>query len=207
VSETAENSEQTDQAGEIQLVEPQPLPAAFKRRRGHIRTETITVPQIETFLTTLADTGLHQHSCDVAVIGYNTILRLRKEDEDFKEMYEEAMTHYRESLHREAERRAKYGWDEPVFSQRLGTQIGTVRKYDTRLMELMLKRHIPEFREKFEGEIKVTGGVLVAPVSCVSPEDWEREHGQRKLRLFADDPQGMLPENQEATNAADQGKQ
>lgn len=169
--------------------EPAPFPQAIKTRRGFLRLEHVEVKHIEDFLDVLADTGLKKNSAERAGLSYMTVLRLEKQDEEFKTMVHEAMESYRESLQREAHRRAVDGWDEPVFSQKLGTQIGTVRKYDSKLLELMLKRHVPEFREKFEGEIKVTGGVLVAPLAAATAEDWAAKFGGDHIQEYSTQPQ------------------
>jgi hypothetical protein len=170
-----------------------PLPAEFKRRRSANHAEDITVEHIERYLQVLSDTGLMNQAAAEAGLSYNTILRLRKLDDVFREYHDEAMEQYKESLVREAHRRAVDGWQEPVFSQRLGTQIGTIQRYDSRLLELMLKRHIPEFREKFEGEIKISGGVLVAPIAPVSPTSWAEQDQGNRLQLYSEEKSGMLP--------------
>jgi hypothetical protein len=173
----------------------QPLPGHIKKRRAHQRAEDVTVERIERFLECLADCGLVMHSADLAGLSWYTIKRLSKQDEDFKGLIDESIERYKDALVREAHRRAVEGWEEPVFSHKTGTQMGTIRKYDSRLLELMLKRHIPEFREKFEGEIKMTGGVLIAPLAPTSPASWAEKHGGEKLENYTDNaPQPQLPE-------------
>jgi hypothetical protein len=178
--------------------QPKPLPTEFRNRRAAMRVEHITVAHIEKFLDNLRKCGLWYESAEACGLAYSTILRLRKQDDEFKEWCDEAMQSYRESLERECHRRAVEGWDEPVFSQRLGTQIGVIRKHDPRLLELMLKRHIPEYREKFEGEIKVTGGVLVAPISPTSAADFEKMFGGEKINLLVEQNSPMLLPDQSA---------
>jgi hypothetical protein len=173
--------------------EPPPLPRYFGDRRKAAFSEPITVQQVEAYLGFLAETGTIKHAANLSGLGYNTVLRLRKVDDDFKAMHEEALEDYRDTLVRECHRRAVEGWEEPVFSQRMGTEIGTVRKYDSRLLELMLKRHIPEFRDKFEGEIKVSGGVLVAPVAASSVEEWKARHANARIELLSPESGGTLP--------------
>lgn len=182
--------------------QPKPLPTHFRTRRSALRIEEITVEHIERFLDNLRTTGLWYESAEACGLSYSTILRLRKQDEEFKEMCEEMMQSYRESLERACHNRAVDGWDEPVFSQRLGTQIGTIRKFDSRLLELMLKRHIPEYREKYEGEIKITGGVLVAPISPASAADFEAQFGGEKLTLLAEQISPKLLPDQSAGGTA-----
>lgn len=175
-----------------------PLPEEFRTRRGQRRLENITVEAIEKFLDTLSQTGLIYKSAEACGLSYITVNRLRKEDSEFKAMVEESMEQYRDLLQAECHRRAVEGWDEPVFSQRLGTMMGTVRKFDPRLLELMLKRHIPEYREKFEGEIKVSGGVLVAPIAPLTMDAFTKQFGGEQLKLEAEN-QALLPPPDSAT--------
>lgn len=173
----------------VEETEPpgEPLPAVFKARRYNMFTEAITVEKIDNFLCRLEQTGLLGQSAQEAGLAFITVKRLQRDDEDFAAYMEDAMNTYRESLEREAHRRAVDGWDEPVFSQKLGCEIGVIRKYDPRLLELMLKRHIPAYREKFEGEIKVTGGVLVAPVTQATVAAWAQQHGGEKIQLLSEE--------------------
>jgi hypothetical protein len=61
----------------------------------------------------------------------------------------------RELRESEAHRRAVDGWDEPVFWK--GKQTGLIRKFDSKLLEMMLKADNPE-RYAEHQEIKHTGG-------------------------------------------------
>lgn len=178
--------------GELMNTTPQPLPKQLVQRRQKVLLEDITVEAVEEFLTNLSRTGLIYESAMKAGLSYPTVNRLKKEDDEFKMYMDEAMEEYRELLQRECHRRAIDGWDEPVFSQRTGQQMGVIRKYDMKLLELMLKRHIPEFREKFEGEIKISGGVLVAPITPASNEDWAAQHGGKRIELVVPE-KSLLP--------------
>lgn len=137
--------------------------------------------ELARFIMELRDTGRVSHSARVAGISYGQANAIRRADKEFATLWEEAMVGFREGLEEAAYTRAVTGWDVPIYSQKTGTLLGHETKYDSRLMELMLKRHIPEYREKFEGEIKVTGGVLVAPVSALSAADWASRHGAERL--------------------------
>lgn len=170
-----------------------PFPTQIKQRRGMRRSENVTTAMIEAFLDNLAQTGLINESSAKAGLSHYTIRRLRKAEEEFEEMIAEAMDDYRELLVREADRRARIGVDEPVYSQKLGVRIGVIRKYSDRLMELMLKRHIPEFRDKFEGEIKVTGGVLISPAVAQSSEEWRARYSGPVLSNYGDEPAALPP--------------
>lgn len=167
------------------------LPNDFAIERKRVLLADITVTSIENFLRQLERTGVVFKSAERAGLSYVTVNRLRKDDPVFAELWAEAMQAYRDSLVEECHRRAIEGWDEPQFSQRLGTQMGVVRKFDSRLLELMLKRHIPEFREQFKGEISISGGVLVAPIAPLNQEDWEAKFGGERLKLLSNEEAGI----------------
>jgi hypothetical protein len=189
-----------------EVIEPEkdpgkPLPAVFRARRRNLLSEEVTEDHIERFLATLAETGVYKRSADASGLSYMTIQRLKRDDEEFQTLCDEALQTYREHLLMQCHQRAFEGWEEPVFSQKLGTEIGRIQRFDSRLAELFLKRHHPEFREKFEGEIKVTGGVLVAPIAPLSAIDWAAQHGGKKIELLANDPPTTLAlPNQEQAN-------
>lgn len=75
-------------------------------------------------------------------------------DPEFAEGYEEAMETYRDALVAEAHRRAVDGVPEPIYYQGARVTEGddkrdaVVLKYSDRMLELLLKRHIPEFRDR-----------------------------------------------------------
>ena len=62
-----------------------------------------------------------------------------------------------------AETRAEEGWDEPVFWR--GVQVGTVRRFDNRLLERMLASRDParfgQAARQGDGGIQVNGGIQV----------------------------------------------
>lgn len=82
----------------------------------------------------------------MAGVGRQTAYRTRDADESFKERWSEHVEAFADQLEQEAKRRAHDGWDEPVFYQ--GQQVGVVRKYSDRMLELMLKATRPaKYRE------------------------------------------------------------
>ena len=78
----------------------------------------------------------------------------RDRDPVFADDWDEAIDFARGAVERELHRRAVEGWNEPVFYQ--GEQVGEVRKYSDRLLELMARGLIPErYRENFKMEASV----------------------------------------------------
>lgn len=74
-------------------------------------------------------------------------------DESFIERLDEALLVYQDKVRVEIDRRAIEGWEEPVFGSvgfkedRRTEQVGSVRKYSDRLLELRAKASLPEMRQ------------------------------------------------------------
>lgn len=78
-----------------------------------------------------------------------TIYKRRREDEAFRQAWNEACDIGTRLLEQEAQRRAFHGVDEPVFQK--GVQVGTIRKYsDTLLIFLLKSRNPAKYREGAE---------------------------------------------------------
>jgi hypothetical protein len=56
---------------------------------------------------------------------------------------------------------------------RNGNLVSTETIYPIRLIELELKKHDAGYRDKQEVDVRVSGGVLVAPAAVASVDDWE----------------------------------
>ena len=156
-------AEATTQAGDV-------------RQRPHPTNVKFTDDLKKRYVLLLSQYGI-KYKCAKGVGVSPVTTRLHeREDEEFAEACEFALDIFRASLEETVIDRAVHGWDEPVFSQKLGTQIGVIKKFDNRLLELLVKRHIPAFREKQQVDINITGGVLVAPSGPQKAEDWEKKH-------------------------------
>lgn len=134
-----------------------------------------TAESRQRFLAAFSLTGALQEAARAAGVSPMTVRSHLKNDPAFKDAYDEAYEDFKEALQNEALRRAIMGWDEPVYQK--GEQVGTIRKYDTRLLELLLKRHIPEFKEKHQVDVNVAAGTLAVPTTD-SEEEWEKRHAQ-----------------------------
>lgn len=83
------------------------------------------------FLQALRDEMSVTHAVAKAGIGRTTAYRHREQDKDFAEAWDECWTCNVDELEASAFKRAKDGWDEPVWHN--GKQCGVVRRYDNRL--------------------------------------------------------------------------
>lgn len=122
------------------------------------------------FLAAFAATGRLGTACRAVGLGNQALENARERFPDFDEAIDEAYQEFTDRLHEEAVRRAVDGWDEPVFYQ--GEVVGYIRRKSDRILEMLLKAHIPDkFRDKLDVNASVTGGVLVAP-AAVTVADW-----------------------------------
>jgi hypothetical protein len=123
---------------------------------------SIRTPEKEVaFLAALSGTANVARACDAAGIGRTTAYEWREADEDFRKRWDKALEIGIEALEDEAVRRAKEGWDEPVFYQ--GQQIATMRKYSDTLLIFLLKGRKPErYRERVEHSGRLTLEQIIA---------------------------------------------
>lgn len=128
------------------------------------------------YVELLARYGLKSKVAKAIGTTIQTVNYHEKHDPDFAEATSWAMDVFRDSIEEVIQDRAIHGWKEPVFSQRLGCQIGEIHRFDNKLLELLAKRHIPAYRDKQQVDHTVTGGVLIGVDQAPSPEDWEQKH-------------------------------
>lgn len=128
------------------------------------------------FLKVLAETGAFKYACTTAGVLHQQVRKFVKENLQFAEAVQDAQAEFNESLEMEAHRRAVDGWNEPVYSQKLGTKIGQVRRYSDRLLEIMLKKNIAGYREKRSDDQNVVAGVMVVGVVQNDPQNWVKKY-------------------------------
>ena len=151
------------------------------RARDRVRRlppDPLTPEALFRYLEMLEKCGGHHKAAQAAGLPYRAVALFAKDCPDFKLLVDEALERYRENIELEIHRRGVEGWDVPVFGGREKDRVvGSIRQFDGKLLELHAKRHIPEYREKFEGELKITAGVLVVPAVQKTPQDWAAQHG------------------------------
>jgi hypothetical protein len=134
----------------------------------------LSIDQKQNFLTLYRKTGLLNVSAKGAATCTTTILATRKADPDFDAAVNEALQDFREILEKEAFRRAVEGCPEDIIQK--GECVGTRVVYSDRILELMLKRHIPAYRERQTVDMNVAGGVLVVPGTKETMDEWEQRN-------------------------------
>jgi hypothetical protein len=117
------------------------------------------------FLDAFAESGLVYHACERARISHGTVCTWRREDPEFNLLYQEHLDAAIETFAKEAVRRGRDGWLEPVYQG--GKKVGSIRKYSDRLLELVLKAKLPEYRQasvKHEHSGPAGGPIVVTNV-------------------------------------------
>ena len=124
------------------------------------------------FIEILATTGNVSYAANAA--GWrsrNTAYAQKEKDPDFAKLWEEAIEISMDALEMEARSRA-LGWNEPIINKE-GEVVGHRRVFSDKMMEILLKAHRPEkYREKFEHDHKVGGGIILMP-QPMQESEWE----------------------------------
>lgn len=129
------------------------------------------------YLEILSLTGRISEAAKAAGVVADTVRALRLKDEAFKELHEEALAEYRDRIEAEVHRRAIEGWEKPVFQK--GELVGFVTEYSDKLLELLAKRHIPEYTDKVAVDARHSGGVMVMPQTAMTDDEWEQQEGSK----------------------------
>lgn len=118
------------------------------------------------FLDTVVMTGSVVLSCEAANVSNDTVLKWREKFPWFQKAFDESIYRHRDRLVQEAKRRAVEGWQEPIFQR--GQKVGEVTRYSDKLLELVLKTEVPEYREAATGQMAGMGTVSIesAPLAA-----------------------------------------
>lgn len=125
-------------------------PSTPSRRRRH---PAVSAAARQAFLEALSAGWSVTHAAADAGAHRRRFYDLRDADANFGAEWDEAIVMGTEALEDEARRRAVDGWDEPVYQK--GELVGHIRRYDSALIQFLLKKRDPSFREN--ARVEVTG--------------------------------------------------
>jgi len=142
--------------------------AAPKQTRGKNKAGTtssrFTAKRQQLYLDAIEEHGEPALARQEVGFTYETIRQHRLKNPEFAEAEEEALRIYRAKLAKEVHRRGVEGVQEPIYWN--GMVVGWITKYSDRLLELHIKRHNPEYRDKFTVKQEHSGAVgLLADLS------------------------------------------
>jgi hypothetical protein len=165
------------------------------------------------FLDHYAKTGLFMQSAKACKIAYQTAKRHYDRDKEFARLVDAAKEVFNESLEKEATRRAVTGVLEPVYGTVLDLvdrkdgkgkkvvkttgKVGSKRKYSDTLLQFVIKKHIPEYRENVTVNQNVRGVMITGQIPQATMEEasWVKEaQGERPdaIDVEAIDPQHKI---------------
>lgn len=131
------------------------------------------------FLDMLSECGNKMVSARSAGVCPSTVAAHIKADPEFAQRVQNSLGVFCGKLEAEVYRRAVVGYEEPVRNNK-GEIVGTVRRFSDRLLELYVKRHMSEYREKLSADVNVTGGVLVVGGNMLKTKDWEEKYAKQE---------------------------
>jgi hypothetical protein len=144
-------------------------------------------PAKERYLEALALTGRRWSAEAAAGVGPTTVDTHRENDPEFAEACEEAATAYATRGLLKIEAEAIEGQLEQSYDAD-GNVVREVRRFETRLREMYLKRYDPGYHERAHLELGGKVGVVIMPAMS-SMNDWTKladEHDQANAK--AQDP-------------------
>ena len=119
------------------------------------------------YLCELERTGRRATAAKFAGVAPIMVARYLAEHPEAATAVEEAEEYFNDTLEAEALRRAKDGYDEPVFHQ--GVKVGTRKVYSDQLMTLLLKGRRKQYRDKQEVKHDHSVTLTLAPVAQMPP--------------------------------------
>lgn len=134
----------------------------------------VTPESLTKFLEAYMECGHKAKAALAAGLSYSSIRNAEKADPDFAAEVEQAHELFTAKLTDAAFKAAVKGWKKPLFDAK-GNHVGDEWKFSERILELLLKRHDPSFRDKVEVDQKVSGGVLVVQAPALSLDDWKKQ--------------------------------
>jgi AcrR family transcriptional regulator len=132
--------------------------------------------RLAVFLETLSETGHVTKSAAAAGIPRRTVYNWRRDDEGFRQQWDEAAELGTDALVDEAVRRGKDGTLRPVYQR--GKEVGTIREFSDTLLIFLLKARRPEYRDT--ARVQVAGD----PVNPIQHEHSGTITIAAKLALF-----------------------
>lgn len=162
------------------------LYSAIMAGRPKRTSHKMTPPATDRFLASLADNGEWKAACAAAGITRQTAYFHHRENPDFAEACEAALGRLDTDILATARRLAIDGVDEPIFSK-TGEQVGTRKRYDTRILLRWLERRYPaEWGKKVQVDQNVSG--TVEHRGAIRPEDLSADQRRCVRRLLTEKP-------------------
>lgn len=165
----------------------EPMPELYNHQFMDIagRKQHLTTIDQANFCTELAKHG--NKSRAALAIGHTpaTIHRYQNDYKQFADGIQLAMEAFAGDVEAELIRRAVHGIDDVKLDNK-GNIALTVKKFSDRLLELLTKRHHPEYGDRSTLDVNVKGGLLVLNAETDTPDEWKNRHNQPEPKRSQD---------------------
>jgi hypothetical protein len=160
---------------------PRPLKSTKKTTRKDKTKNNETLPQKNkkisikqnAFLKAYRTLGTITASAHIAGVERMAHYHWLKDDKSYPAKWAEAQEAAVDSLEQEAIKRARDGWDEPVYQG--GKLVGTIKKRSDTLLIFLLKGASPEkYRERYETNSNVNLQVEVTDYSALTDAEGKK---------------------------------
>lgn len=162
----------------------------------------------KTFLEILSTTGrVTEAALAVGYTSTNHLHKMRREDEEFAEQWDLAVSAAKDVLHDEALRRGFDGVAEPDYYK--GEVVGYTLKYSDTLLMFVLKKLDPSYRDSGgAGGVNVNFGVAIMPMQAKDVGEWENRAiemhaGQEMITLEAKPRENLMLQAKAAVTRGD----
>lgn len=120
----------------------------------------------ERFLSVYAECGNISTAAAAAGVNRSAVYKWQEHDDTFVAAMKQAESHATELLEKEAWRRARDGFAEPVYQH--GKLVGTVQRYSDALLVFLLKARAPE---RYRDRVDVSVTPVIKAVAGFEPAD------------------------------------
>lgn len=161
------------------------------RRKSYRR---ITVDLLEKYIERVKAHGSLTRAAREVHITSRAIEQYANVDPTFADLQRDAVDAYNESVEKAVHDHAVEGIEEPVYQ--MGKLVGTKKVYSERLLELLAKRRMPEYRDKQQPvvDVRIEGGVVVVPQPARSEADFAKFADSEVRRTEVDHDSGCTPD-------------
>jgi len=168
--------------------------AEIVRRAGYGK---VTPESLAVFLEHYMQHGHKAKAALAAGLSYSSIRNAEKNDPEFAEEVEQAHELFiHDVLEKAAFEQGVEGIKKPIYNTKTGALLGHERVVQPRILELLLKRHDPNYRDKVDVNQKVSGGVVVVQAPPMTVDAWKQrisERNQQNRELIDAEATPSLP--------------
>lgn len=143
----------------------------------------------QAFLEALQKTGNVSEAARRVNLSRRHAYKLKQDDPDFRQAWQDALDAAVDTLEMEARRRAIEGYEKPIFYQ--GKKIGVERKYSDGLLTFLLRAHRPSVYREDLGDKSSTERMDIHDLQSLRTELSRRLAGLASGNDLAEFPEGL----------------